>query len=166
MGDVHGSSSLNLSVEKTVDKELILSIVSHPEIIDGFCSKDKNAEKYVEGLGEIHTCYVAICNSEIAGIAMFLHANDDTLNTNIVVVDIGFYKKYRGSVAVSLSKMGLNKFINENDCDQLIAPIKEDNKAALINAKWLGFEIFSNNKSINYLRYKKDGRSYRRLQRC
>jgi predicted acetyltransferase len=162
MGDIHSHTGLNLSIEVTKDKDLVRSIITNKEIMDGFCSEE-SIDRYVESLGEEHICYLLKCKEDICGIAVILSVPDDIIEGNVSIADIGFYKRFRGSVAIALARLALEKFFKENQCKQLMAVINKNNKAALLNAKWLGFEISSLGKYKYYLRYKKDGRINRRL---
>lgn len=164
MGDIHAGCGLNLEVKEILNKRLVKNIISNDELVNGFC--DPNCiDEYIDELNKNNTCYLMKCNGEMAGIAVILHFTGDIIYSDLHLVDIGFYKKFRGAAAVSLSRLALKKFFDENECKQLLAIIEKGNKAALLNAKWLGFELCSENNSSYYLRYRKNGRKHGRLQK-
>lgn len=149
-------------VQKIRNKKLIRELISHEEIIEGFTSEDK-LSNYIDNLGKHHICYLMLYRNEVAGISIILNLEDGLGEKNTYIVDIGFYKNYRGKVALKLSQMALEKFLKDYKCDKLLAIIKKTNKAAVLNAKWLNFEIVSTNESKYFLRYMNYGRQHRWL---
>lgn len=159
MGDIRPRGSLDLTAETCRNKSVIKEHISHSEIIEGFTAPDR-LDDYIGRLSKNHVCYLMKVNGDVAGIAVLLHLEDAFGDKNTYVVDIGFYKKYRGKLALSLAKMALEKFHKNYNCRKLIALIDRKNKAALMNAKWLNFAIISKTNSKYFMRYIKDGTKY------
>jgi ribosomal protein S18 acetylase RimI-like enzyme len=152
MGDVHTSSCVDLYVEQTRDKELLKSLIGCSEIINGF-TDDVNLENYINNIGDKHLCYLTVCDGEVAGVLVALKMHDFDDMKNCYIADIGFFKKYRGKVAQDLCEMTINKFFNDVKCEHLFASIDKKNRAALFNAKRIGFKIINVTEDKYYLRY-------------
>ncbi len=152
MGNVHASSSLKLEVEQTTDKELLKSLICLSEIIDGF-TDESNLDNYISNIGDNHSCYLTTCNSEVAGVLIAVKMHDFSNMKNCYIADIGFFKKYRGKIAQELAEMTLDKFFADVECEHLFASIDKTNRAALFNAKRIGFKIINVTDDKYYLRY-------------
>jgi len=139
-------------VESVKDKEILKKLISHEDIIDGFTDANR-LDKYISDLGEDHKCYLLIYKHEVAGVGICLNLEKSMNLKEIYVVDIGFFKEYRGKIALKLSKLALKKFFKENKCKKLISLIYEHNKKALLNAKWCGFKHCSTHNNRYYLEY-------------
>lgn len=146
-----------LHVEQTTNKELLKYLISDEDIISGFTTKE-NIDDYIGRIGSDHVCYLLLYKHEVAGVAICLNLCRTMNLKDFFVVDIGFFKEYRGKIALRLSKLALNKFFKENNCKRLISLIYKNNKKALLNAKWCGFKHLSTTKDRYYLEYRKDGR--------
>lgn len=156
MEDLYSNSCLMYEVQKIRNKKLIKQLISHEEIIEGFTAPEK-LDKYIDNLGKHHICYFMLYKNEVAGIAISLKLEDGLGEKNTYVVDLGFYKDYRGKVALKLSRLALEKFLKGYKCEKLFAIIDKTNKASLFHAKWLNFEIVSTNEFKYFLRYKNHG---------
>lgn len=140
-------------VEQIEDKEILHKLISHEDILEGFTEKEK-LDDYINGIGEHHICYLLIYKHEVAGVVVCLNLERCMNLKEIYVVDIGFFKEYRGKIALKLSKLALQKFFKDNKCKKLVASIYKSNKKALLNAKWCGFEYLSTHDDKYYLEYK------------
>lgn len=140
-------------VDLIEDKEILHKLISHKDILEGFTTKDK-LDKYIDEIGENHICYLLIYKHEVAGVGVCLNLERCMSLKEIYVVDIGFFKEYRGKIALKLSKLALQKFFKENKCKKLVSSIYKSNKKALLNAKWCGFKHLSTHDDKYYLEYK------------
>lgn len=148
-------------IEQTKDKELIKEIISNKEIINGF-TEEENIDKYINRINENHIFYLMNYDNNIAGIVCFCDYSKESCKEGAYTVDVGFYKKYRGKTSINLAKICLQEFLNNFNCNLLVATILKNNKPAYVNSRWIGFELIGESNEKYYMRYN-HGRRFRRI---
>lgn len=156
MGDIHADTGIKLHVEKTDDKELVASIIKHPDVMPGFTTPDRYKD-YILKFSDRYIFYVMKRDGEISGVAVVLNVSDPIELPDTYTVDIGFYIRARGRTARDLSKMALNLFMESFKPRKLYAFIDLKKRAAYLNALWCGFRKVSITNNRIMLEYK-DGR--------
>lgn len=144
---------MKLDIIKTKDSELIKNILSIEEIKDAFppWEEFKNEEN---NFGKTIIFYVMNVDNNVAGLGLFLDFSKESGYPGTFTIDVGILPEYRGKIGTKLQRIGILKFIKEFKCKSLLASINKENRAAILNAMWLGFKNIGGKDNKIYMKFK------------
>lgn len=144
---------MNINIAKTRNRKDIESIIFDDDIKSKLISfENQDVTRGDKRLLDNNAIFYSMKkDGKCFGLAIF-----EKLDPLTSAADVGILKDFRGKIGLKAGRMTLDKYCKENECSQVVAKVKEENKPSLYYSLMLGFNVVLKENDIYYLRWSKD----------